>query len=127
MEHKMPRVWIAAVAVPMFHFALSGTAFADEAAEKYVDDALPVMYHSCASVVEEAAGDNAYIEKVINSLLAVSLYNRDVTTAMFDVSDDAKTAMHDKFVAALKKGCAADKNALLAGVVDQAVTEALAK
>lgn len=123
----MPRFWIAAVAVPMFHFALSGTAFADEAAEKYVDDALPVMYHSCASVVEEAAGDNAYIEKVINSLLAVSLYNRDVTTAMFDVSDDAKTAMHDKFVAALKKGCAADKNALLAGVVDQAVTEALAK
>lgn len=123
----MPRIWIAAVAVPMFHFALSGAALADAAAEKYVDDALPVMYHSCASVVEEAAGDNAYIEKVISSLVAVSLYNRDVTTAMFEVSDDAKTAMHDKFVAALKKGCAANKNALLAGVVDQAVTEALAK
>lgn len=122
----MPKFWIAAAAAPIFHLALTGAAFADEAAEKYVDDALPVMYHSCASVVEEAAGDNAYIEKVIQSLVAVSLYNRDVTVAMFEVNDAAKTSMHDKFIEALKKGCSANKNALLAGVVDEAVSEALA-
>ena len=33
--------------------------------------------------------------------------------------------MHDKFVDALKGGCEADEDALLAGVVDQAVAKAL--
>lgn len=121
----MSRFWIATIAVPTFQLALATAALADPAAEKYVDDALPYMYHSCASVVDEASGDNAYIDKVIRALIAVSLYNRDATMAMFDVSDDAKTAMHDKFVEGIKKGCAADKNALLAGVVDTAVGEAL--
>lgn len=123
----MSRFWIATMAVPMIYLIPIGAAYADPAAEKYVDDALPVMYHSCASAVEEASGDNAYLDKVIRSLIAVSLYNRDATMATFEVSDEAKTAMHDKFVEALKKGCSADKNALLAGVVDHAVTEALSK
>lgn len=122
----MSRFWIATIAAPILQLALTGAAYADAAAEKYVDDALPFMYHSCASAVEEASGDNAYLDKVLQSLIAVSLYNRDVTTTMFDISDAAKTTMRDKFVEALKTGCAADKNALLAGVVDHAVTEALA-
>jgi hypothetical protein len=125
-EIDMSRFWIAAILAPGLLFGLPSLSLADEAAEKYVDDALPYMYHSCKSVVEEAAGDNAYIEKVIRAILAVPLYNRDVDMARFEISDDAKTTLHDKFVAALKKGCEADKDALLAGVIDHAVAEALA-
>jgi hypothetical protein len=122
----MSRILIAAALVPAFLLSLNTGVRADEAAEKYVDDALPLMYHSCASVVAEAAGDNAYIEKVIRALAAVSLYNRNVEISAFEISDEAKNALHDKFVAALKKGCEADKNALLAGVIDNAVAVALA-
>jgi hypothetical protein len=120
----MSRIWIAALVAGLL-LAVGTAVQADEEAEKYVDDALPLMYHSCASVVEEAAGDNAYIDKVVRALTAVSLYNRDVQISEFEISDEAKNALHDKFVAVLKKGCEADKDALLAGVVDDAVADAL--
>lgn len=123
----MPRIWIAAIAAPAFHVLLIDAALADAAAEKYVDDALPLMYYSCKSVVEEAAGNDALIDQVVRALIAVSLYNRDVEMSEFEISEDAKTAMHDKFVAALKKGCEDDNDALLAGVIDHAVAEALSK
>lgn len=122
----MPRIWIAATAVPAFYLAVTAVASADPAAEKYIDDALPLMYHSCKSVVEEASGDQAYIEKVVRSLVAVSLYNRDVDMARFEISEEKKDTLHDKFVEALKKGCEADKDSLLAGVIDHAVADALA-
>lgn len=121
----MTRFWNSALLAPALLCSLSTVVLADAEAEKYVDDALPLMYHSCKSVVEEAAGDNASIDKVIRALVAVSLYNRDVEISSFEISDEAKTALHDKFVAALKKGCEADKNALLAGVIDHAVADAL--
>jgi len=102
-----------------------GTTFADSSAEKYVDDALPLMYYSCESVVEEASGDSAYIDKVIRALVAVSLYNRGVEISWFEISDELKSTMHDKFVEVLKAGCEADRDALLAGVIDEAVAQAL--
>ncbi len=92
---------------------------------KTIDEALPLTYHSCASVVAEASGDNAYVDKVIRSLVALSLYNRDVEISWFEVSDDEKNGMHGKFIETLKAGCEADKDALLAGVVDLAVAKAL--
>lgn len=75
-EMMMKRV-LGAVGASMLCLALATAANADEAAEKYVDDALPYMYHSCESVVEESKGNTEYIDKVIRALLAVSLYNRD--------------------------------------------------
>ncbi len=83
------------------------------------------MYHSCESVVDEAAGDEGFIEKVVRSLVAVSLYNRDVDISRFTISEEMKTALRDKFIEALKKGCEKDHDALLAGVVDDAVAHAL--
>jgi len=121
----MSRFWIAAVAVPAFNFALATTAFADSAAEAYIDEALPLMHYSCASLVEEAAGDQNFIDMVVRALVAVSLYNRGVEKSWFDVDDQKTTALHDKFVEGLKKGCEEDTEALLAGVVDRAVADAL--
>jgi hypothetical protein len=125
-NEAMARFLTALVLIPAFLLSLNTAVFADAEAEKYVDEALPLMYHSCKSVVEEAAGDNAYIEKVIRALVSVSLYNRDVQISLFEISETAKTTLHDKFVALLQAGCEADNNALLAGVVDRAVSGALA-
>ncbi len=122
----MTKFWITLVAVPAFHFALANTALADPAAEKYIDDALPLMYHSCKSVVDEAAGDEAYITKVISALVAVSLYNHEIDISKYAKTDADKTALRDKFVEALGKECKRDKDALLAGAIDDAVVTALA-
>ncbi len=78
--------FVYATAIPFFMVGSCALALADAEAEKYVDDALPLMYHTCASVVEESQGDNAKVDKVIRALLAVSLYNREV-----DISKYAKT------------------------------------
>jgi hypothetical protein len=121
----MSKSWIAALAAVAFPVAVTATASADPLAEIYVQDALPHMYHSCQSVVEEAAGDERYIDKVVRSLVAISLYNRDFDASLFEVDDEKKTAMHARFVAGLKKGCEEDPDALLAGVVDYAVADAL--
>jgi hypothetical protein len=103
----------------------SASARADAEAEKYVDDALPLMYHTCQSVVDESNGDNAYVDKVVRALVAVSLYNREIDIAKFATSDADKAKLRDKFIAELADGCEDDKNALLAGVIDDAVADAL--
>ena len=82
----MTRSWISLVAVPVLHFALANPAFADAAAEKYIDDALPLMYHTCKTVVDEAAGDSAYITKVVRALVAVTVYNHEI-----DISKHVKS------------------------------------
>ncbi len=112
-------------AAPLFCVWLTGTALADDAAEKYVDDALPLTYHTCQSVVDEAAGDDSYIDNVVRALVGLSLYNREIDVSVIAKTEDEKAALHDRFVDALKYGCQADTNALLAGIVDSAVVHAL--
>lgn len=121
----MSRFWISLMAAPVIHFALANPAFADPAAEKYIDDALPLMYHSCKSVVDEAAGDEAYITKVISALVAVSLYNHEIDISKHVKSEADKTALRDRFIAQLKKQCEQDNEALLAGAIDDAVVHAV--
>ena len=115
----------ALVVASVFQLALFSSATADPAAEKYIDDALPLMYHSCKSVVDEAAGDEAYITKVISALVAVPLYNHEIDISKHVKSEAEKTALRDKFVAELRKECERDKEALLAGAIDDAVVSAL--
>lgn len=105
----------------------SSSVRADAEAEKYIDDALPLMYHTCQSVVDESNGDSAYVDKVVRAMVAVSLYNREVDIAKFASSDADKAKLRDKFIAELADGCEDDKNALLAGVIDEAVAEALSE
>lgn len=108
--------------IPVF---FTSAARADAEAEKYIDDALPMMYHTCQSVVDESNGDNAYVDKVVRALVAVSLYNREVDISKFAKTDEDKTKLRDKFIAELADGCKDDNNALLAGVIDDAVSETL--
>lgn len=118
--------WMSLIAGSLLVCACASSAQADAEAEKYVDDALPLMYHTCASVVEESDGKTEYVDKVIRSLLAVSLYNREIEISKFAETDADKNKLQEKFAAALGEGCKKDNNALLAGVIDDAVVETLA-
>jgi hypothetical protein len=116
---------LSSLALALMSVCFSASARADAEAEKYVDDALPLMYHTCQSVVDESNGDNAYVDKVVRALVAVSLYNREVDISKFASSDADKAKLRDKFIAELADGCKDDKNALLAGVIDEAVADTL--
>lgn len=105
--------------------ALPGITFADEAAEQMVQDALPVMHYTCASIAEEADGDEAFVVSVVEKMTALSLYNRQINIEEHAATDAEKAQLRETFIAALSEGCAADKDALLGGVVDSAVKSTL--
>lgn len=105
--------------------ALPTVALADEAAEQMVQEALPVMHYTCASIAEEADGDEVFVVTVIQKMTALSLYNRQINIDDHAVSDEEKAELREAFIAALAEGCAADKHALLGGVVDNAVKTTL--
>ncbi|NVO54314.1 hypothetical protein HW561_00735 [Rhodobacteraceae bacterium B1Z28] len=105
--------------------AMPGFLYADEAAEQMVQDALPVMYHTCASVIEEADGDDTYVLAIVEKMTALSIYNREINIEEHATSDEEKAQLREAFLTALKEGCTGDENALLAGVVDGAVKSTL--
>lgn len=104
---------------------IASPALADEAAEQMVQDALPVMYHTCASVIEESDGDDTFVLAVVEKMTALSIYNREINIEEHATSDEAKAKLRADFLAALTEGCSGDEDALLAGVVDDAVKSTL--
>ncbi|WP_254429660.1 hypothetical protein [Ruegeria atlantica] len=100
-------------------------ATADEAAEQMVQDALPVMHYTCASIAEEADGDEEFVVTVVAKMTALSLHNRQINIEDHAATDEEKAQLREAFIAALSEGCAADKDALLGGVVDNAVKSTL--
>ncbi|MGV6803231.1 MAG: hypothetical protein ACWA49_03425 [Ruegeria sp.] len=104
---------------------IPAVAVADEAADQMAQDALPLMYHTCASVIEESGGDDEYVLDVVRKMAALSLYNRQIDIEEFAASDADKDKLREAFLSALTEGCAGDENALLGGVVDNAVKSTL--
>nr|WP_170573551.1 YmgD family protein [Ruegeria atlantica] len=100
-------------------------ANADDAADQMVQDALPVMHYTCASIAEEANGDEAFVVSVVEKMTALSLYNRQINIEDHASTDEEKAQLREAFIGALSEGCAADKHALLGGVVDNAVKTSL--
>ncbi|CUJ84067.1 hypothetical protein RUE5091_00177 [Ruegeria denitrificans] len=100
-------------------------AMADDAADQMVQDALPVMHYTCASIAEEADGDEAFVVTVVEKMTALSLYNRQINIEDHATTDEEKAQLREAFIGALSEGCAADKDALLGGVVDNAVKSTL--
>ncbi len=106
-------------------FVLPTITLADDSAEQMVQDALPVMHYTCASIAEEANGDEEFVVAVVGKMTALSLYNRQINIEDHAATDEEKAQLREAFIAALSEGCAADKNALLGGVVDNAVKSTL--
>ncbi|MCG7519459.1 hypothetical protein [Ruegeria sp. Ofav3-42] len=105
--------------------AAPSVAMADDEADQMVQDALPVMHYTCASIAEEADGDEAFVVAVVGKMTALSLYNRQINIEDHATTDEEKAQLREAFIAALSEGCAADKDALLGGVVDNAVKTTL--
>ena len=76
-------------------------------------------------IAEEADGDEEFVVAVVQKMTALSLYNRQVNIEDHATTDEEKAQLREAFIAALSDGCAADKNALLGGVVDNAVKTTL--
>lgn len=105
--------------------ATASTGFADDEAEKLVEEALPQMYHTCNSLVELADGDEALVLDVLGKIAAVSIYMREIDIDSLSLSEEQKGEVEGHFFQAISDGCAEDSNALLAGIVDDAVKAAL--
>lgn len=103
----------------------SGSVLADDAADQMVQDALPLMHHTCASVIEESDGNDEYVLDVVSKMTALSLYNRQIDIEDYASSDEDKAKLREVFLSALTEGCAGDENALLGGVIDDAVRSTL--
>ncbi|WP_170466822.1 hypothetical protein [Ruegeria arenilitoris] len=101
--------------------SLPAEAMADEAADQMVQEVLPMMHYTCASIAEEADGDEEFVVAVVGKMTALSLYNRQINIEDHATTDEEKAHLREAFIAALSEGCAADKDALLGGVVDNAV------
>ncbi len=105
--------------------AAPGFALADDEADQMMQEALPLMYHTCASVIEEADGNDEYVLDVVGKMTALSLYNRQIDIEQYAASEDDKAKLRETFLAALTEGCTGDEDALLGGVVDSAVKSTL--
>ena len=121
----MTRFFVVLVLVVTFGQVPSNSATADPGAEIYLDRAEQVLHHSCRSLVEVAGEDPTQIEMVLRSMVAVSLYNREINVADYAKTDDELKELKSTFIDAIRSGCEEDSDALLAGVVDRAVVYAL--
>ena len=103
----------------------SNVVAADEAAEKVVQEALPLMYHTCRSVVAETDSDEAMIVEIVGKMVALVFVNRNIDIAQYAKTDEEKSMVREGFIEALRAGCENDRDALLGGVVDVSVKSSL--
>ena len=103
--------------------ALSATA--DEELDRMLKEALPVMLHSCDTVVEETGGNEEAIVDVVRKMVIVSFVNRDIDITDYADTEEEREALRAEFIEVLRAGCEADRNGLLAGIVDTAVKTVL--
>lgn len=111
------------ITIPLTLYA--GSAASDEAANKMVKDALPLMHHTCTTAVDIADGDEAYIEDIVRKMTALVLINRNIDLTEYAETDEQRTKIREDFIEALRAGCENDKDALLGGVVDASVKSTL--
>ncbi|AXI56112.1 hypothetical protein SuNHUV7_19750 (plasmid) [Pseudoseohaeicola sp. NH-UV-7] len=101
------------------------SATADEELDQMLKEALPVMHHSCETVVEETGGDEEAIVDVVRKMAIVSFANRGIDISEYAGTEEEFAALRAEFIEALRAGCEADRNGLLAGIVDNAIKTVL--
>ena len=113
---------------PVVALALAFTAPAiataeDKTAEEYLAEAATVLHHSCRSVEEKFGEDDAAVVDVVEKMIAVSLYNREIDFTQIELTPEEGEELWREFADKLGDRCADDANALLAGIVDGIVTK----
>lgn len=102
----------------------SPAVYADEEAERLFNEAMPQMYHTCNSLMELADGDEAVATDVLGKIATISIYMRQINIESFSFSDAQQEEAENLFYLTISEGCAEDPDALLAGIVDDAVKAA---
>ena len=103
----------------------SAPAQAEPTVELMIQEAAGLLHHSCDSLVAVTGADEEAIISVVEKMVAVSLINREVDLSEHATTEEEKEVLRAAFVEELRAGCAADRNALLAGIVDVAVKDVL--
>ena len=98
---------------------------AEPTTELMVQEAAGLLHHSCDSLVEVTGSDEEAIVEVVKKMVAVSLINRQIDIADHATTDEKREELRAAFIEELRAGCAADRKALLAGLVDTAVKDVL--
>jgi hypothetical protein len=105
---------------------LAATAsHAEPTVELMVQEAAGLLHHSCDSLVEVTGADEEAIVSVVRKMVAVSFINRQIDFSEYAKTDAEKDALRAAFVEELRAGCDADRNALVVGLVDNAVKKLL--
>lgn len=95
----------------------------DKTAEQYLIEAATVLHHSCRSVEEKFGEDDAAVVDVVEKMIAVSLYNREIDFTQIELTPEEGEELWREFADELGDRCADDANALLAGIVDGIVAK----
>lgn len=105
---------------------ISSTALhAEPTTELMVQEAAGLLHHSCDSLVEITGADEDAIISVVRKMVAVSLINRQIDLADHATTDERREELRAEFVEQVRGGCAADRKALLAGIIDTSVKNVL--
>ena len=83
------------------------------------------MHHSCDSLVEVTGGHEDTIVSAVKKMVAVSLINRQIDLSEYATSDEQREELRVAFIEEVRDGCAADRKAVLIGIVDNAVKTVL--
>ena len=107
-------------------FAACEIAQAEEVdIQEVIDSALPLMLHSCASILETYADDDEAINTIVREMAFVSLYNRQIDVLAVAPEEAESGALREEFVEELEDACDDDPGMLLAGAVDIAIKETM--
>ena len=102
----------------------SPAVFADEEAERLFNEAMPQMYHTCSSLMKLADGDEAVATDVLGKIATISIYMRQIDIESYSFSEAQQEEATELFYLTISERCAEDPDALLAGIVDDAVKTA---
>jgi len=106
------------------------TVIADESktVEWYLDQARPHLHHSCQSAWDMVEQDQDHFIEMIGTISAVSFYNHDFNIERLTaLPEDKQDELQREFYEEIGEMCREDNQSLLAGVVDTALTGAIAK
>jgi hypothetical protein len=106
------------------------TVIADESktVEWYLDQARPHLHHSCQSAWDMVEQDQDHFIDMVGTISAVSFYNHDFNIERLTaLPEEKQTELQREFYEEIGEMCREDNQSLLAGVVDTALTGAIAK
>lgn len=99
------------------------TTAEEKTAEEYLAEATTLLHHSCRTAEEKFGEDDAAVVDVIEKMIAVSLYNREIDFTQIELTPEEGEELWREFADELGDRCAEDADALLAGIVDGIVAD----